>query len=168
MNLRLSPTNQPHYLRDKGIFSVPRTILTRNFRGLFRIGIILLIVGCTSSPNFWPPTPNPGTGVIIGQIKSSTQGGYSYTAQDLYLGKLIPANQPDAEPAVSFTYGVDPSTSVRNPDGTFAFTDVVPGTYVLIIWTPVTSFVIISPEGGLIKVIVEPDKTTDLGTVILP
>jgi len=130
--------------------------------------IILLIVGCSLSPEPWPPTPSPGTGVVIGQINSTSQTSYSYTAQDLYLGKLLPANQPGAEPAITFTYGIDPATTVRNPDGTFAFTDIVPGIYVLIIWTPVSSLVIEAPEGGLIKVIVETDKTTDLGTVMLP
>lgn len=148
--------------------SMNRTLGIGKLLVLLGSGLILLIVGCTLSPEPWPPTPSPGTGVVIGQIESTSQTGYSYTAQDLYLGKLLPANQPGAEPAITFTYGIDPTTTVRNTDGTFAFTDIVPGIYVLIIWTPVSSLVIEAPEGGLIKVIVETDKTTDLGIVILP
>jgi len=134
---------------------------------LIGLALVLVIVACNAFPKSGPPPPRPGTGVVIGQLVSASQTGFPFTAQDLYLGRLIPAKQPNAEPAVAFTYGVDPGTTVRNPDGTFAFTDVVPGTYALIIWTPGSSFVIEVPEGGLIKVVVEADKTTDLGIVVL-
>jgi hypothetical protein len=144
-----------------------RTVHIRQLWVLIGLALVLVIVGCNVIPKSEPPTPRPGTGVVIGKLVSASQTDFPYTAQDLYLGRMIPAAQPNAEPAVAFTYGDDPGTTVRYPDGTFAFTDVVPGTYVLLIWTPGNSFVIEAPEGGLIKVVVEADKTTDLGNVVL-
>jgi hypothetical protein len=144
-----------------------RTVRIWQLWALIGLALDLVIVGCNVSPKSFPPTPRPGTGVVIGQLVSSSKTDFPYTAQDLYLGRLIPATQSDAEPAVAFTYGDDPGTTVRNPDGTFAFTDVVPGTYALLIWTSGSSFAIQAPGGGLTKVVVEADKTTDLGTVVL-
>lgn len=136
---------------------------------LIGVALVMQIAGCSkATPSNWPPTPRPNTGVVIGKLNSSSQTSFHFTSQDLYLGRLIPAAQPNAEPAVAFTYGEDPGTTERNPDGTFAFTDIVPGTYALMIWTPGDSFVIEAPKGGLIKVVVEKDKTTDLGDVVLP
>jgi hypothetical protein len=129
-------------------------------------GVVSGTVAPTSNP--WPPTPNPGSGVVIGKVAPPSKPGYHFTGQDLYLGTLLPADQPNSEPAVTFTFGTDPGTTVHNPDGTFAFTDVAPGTYVLLVWAPENSFVVKSPEGGLIKVFVEKDKVTDLGKIILP
>ena len=135
---------------------------------LIGLALAMVIVGCSNAaPTPWPPSPRPNTGVVIGKLDSS-QTGFHYTAQDIYLGRLVPASQPNVEPAVAFTYGEDPGTTMRNPDGTFAFTDIVPGNYALMIWTPGGSFVIETPKGGMIKVVVEKDKTTDLGSVPLP
>jgi len=89
-------------------------------------------------------------------------------AGDLFLGKLIPADQPGAPPAVAFSEQTDLRASVRNSDGTFAFSDIAPGTYALIVWTPLTSFVIEAASGGLLKAVVEADRTNDLGTVVIP
>jgi hypothetical protein len=165
---------------DQGMIVMNRSVNIRYLLVLIGLLLILVMTGCysssnplpvtthTSSPSPWPPPPRLGTGVVIGKVAPPSQTGFHFSAQDLYLGKLLPAMQPNAKPAISFTFGVDSGTTVHNPDGTFAFTDVVPDTYVLIIWTPENSFVIDSPEGGFIKVIVEMDKITDLGDVVLP
>ncbi len=128
------------------------------------IGLIILARDI-HSPRY--PTPRPGTGTVVGKLDWGAQENPPYNAQDLYLGRLIRASQLDVAQAVSFTYGVDPQTAIHNPDGTFAFTDIPPGSYALVIWTPGFSFVIENPEGGLITVTVEADKTTDLGMIIL-
>jgi hypothetical protein len=145
-----------------------RSDLKRFLLFLIELPVILVMVGCDFSSKPWPPKPQPGTGVIIGMVASPSKKGFHFSSQDLYLGKLLPAGQPDGQPAVSFTFGADPGTTVNNPDGTFAFTNVFPGTYVLLVWTPENNFVIKSPEGGLIKVVVEKDKIADLGKISLP
>lgn len=116
----------------------------------------------------YPPVPRPGTGTVIGRLDLGTQTSGQYSAKDLYLGTLVPASQPDLPPVISFTYGVDPQTVVHEPDGRFAFTNIPPNTYVLIVWTPVGGFPIEHPSGGFIKVSVEADQVTDLGTIVLP
>lgn len=116
----------------------------------------------------YPPPPRPGTGAVIGRLDLSSHANMPYNAKDLYLGTLVPANQPNMPPVISFTYGVDPQTVVHEPDGRFAFTNVPPNTYALIVWTPVGGFPIEPLEGGFIRVTVEADKVTDLGTVVLP
>lgn len=136
---------------------------------LVLVGLLVgaVLVGRVVFAPSYPPPPRPGTGAVIGRLDLGSHKDMPYNAQDLYLGILIQANQPNMLPVISFTYGVDPQTVVHEPDGRFAFTNVPPNTYALIVWTPVGGFPIESPEGGFIKVVVEAGKTTDLGTVVL-
>ncbi len=135
------------------------------------MGMIGLVLGSTALVNNMirpaHPPPLPGTGLVLGKLDIDRSYNLGYDVGDLYLGRLIQANQPNAAPAVSFTFGVDPQTTVHDPDGTFVFTNILPGTYALVIWTPGISFVIEEPEGGFKKIVVEPDKTTDLGTIVV-
>lgn len=114
------------------------------------------------------PKPRPGTGAVIGKLELAVLDNPAYGAGDLFLGRLIPASVPDAPPVVSFDYNSDPRTVVHEPNGTFAFTNVVPGNYALLIWTPAIGFVVEKPEGGLVVVVIEMDKTIDLGIIRLP
>jgi len=125
----------------------------------------VLVTRITFAPPY-PPPPQPGTGAVIGRLDLSSQANMPYNAKDLYLGTLVPANQPNMPPVISFTYGVDPQTVVHESDGRFAFTNVPPNTYVLIVWTPIGGFPIEPPEGGFIKVVVDAGKVTDLGTIV--
>jgi hypothetical protein len=136
---------------------------------LILIGVLFSAVLVARAALFSPTqlTTQPGTGIVTGQLDLSSLDGMPYNAQDLYLATFVYSNQSDVPPVISFTYGVDPQTTVHEPDGKFAFTNVPPNTYALIIWTPVGGFVIEPPEGGFIQVVVEEGKTTDLGTVLL-
>jgi hypothetical protein len=113
------------------------------------------------------PQSRPGTGTVIGRLDLTSQKDAQYNAQDLYLGRLVPAGLPNMSPAVSFSYDTDPKTVVHDADGTFAFIDVPPGTYALLVWTPGISFVIQSSPSEPFQVNVEADKTTDLGLIEL-
>jgi len=126
-----------------------------------------VLVGQIAFAPPYPPPPRPGTGAVIGKLDLGSQTDMPYNAKDLYLGTLVLAHQPDLPPVISFTYGVDPQTVVHEPDGRFAFTNVPPNTYALIVWTPVGGFPIEPPGGGFIKVVVETGRITDLGTIVL-
>ena len=150
--------------------------------------LVLLLVACDSpspdpgvSPIISPipgpgvataaleyPPPQPGLGAVVGRLVAGSETGLGYVGGDLYLGSLIPGSDPNAQPVVAFSEGVDPKAVVYNQDGTFAFTNIVPGTYALAVWTPANSFVIEAPGGALIEVVVRADQTTDLGTIVVP
>ncbi len=131
-------------------------------------GLVLLAatVACNETEPRVPPS-RPGTGTVLGRLNFTSDRSAPYNAQDLYLGNLIPAGVPDASPAVSFSYDTNPHTAVHAADGTFAFVNVPPGTYALLVWTPGISFVIESPPNEPLQVAVEADKTTDLGIIEL-
>lgn len=137
---------------------------------LLIIGIMLIILlgGCNVFGKSWPPVPQPGTGIVIGTISSSSKSKSHFNAKDLYLAKMVSSSQANAAPIISFTPATDPSTSIQNKDGSFAFTNVQPGMYVLIIWTPMSSSVIRSGSGEIIKLNVESGKVADLGIITLP
>ena len=123
----------------------------------------------TIPPTLVAPVPEAGKGGIIGRLASGSLNGPGYVGGDLYLGSLIPADDPKAQPMVSFSEGIDPKAGVYQSDGRFAFNNVQPGNYALVVWNPVTSFVVELPNGGgMVQVKVEPDKVTDLGVIVIP
>ncbi len=153
-------------------------------------GIVLFSAGCTTSaptsafspvatlsaspltkPTVQPTQPalKAGMGGITGKLVSGSPTGRAYIGGDLYLGRLIPGSDPKVQPMVAFSNDVDPKTDIHDPDGLFSFTDVKPGNYALVIWNPTNSFVVEYPNGGgMIQVKVEPNKVTDLGTIVIP
>ena len=78
--------------------------------------------------------------------------------------------QPNSIPVVTMRQQASPHT-MTDESGNFTFLDLEPGTYALILWTPVNSLVINDPETseGLL-VTVEAGAITELGeiTVNLP
>ena len=122
----------------------------------------------TELPPFATPAPESGKGAVVGRLVASSTDGPGYMGGDLYLGSLIPASDPQAKPMVSFSENVDPKAGVYRSDGRFAFNNVPPGNYALVVWNPVTSFVVETPNSGMVQVKVEPGKVTDLGAIVIP
>lgn len=121
------------------------------------------------SPAFVAPVPEAGKGGIMGRLVAGSSDGPGYFGGDLYLGSLIPASDPSAQPMISFSENVDPKADVYQSDGRFAFNNVQPGNYALVVWTPGISFVVELPNGGgMVQVKVEPGKVTDLGVLVIP
>jgi hypothetical protein len=115
------------------------------------------------------PQPSTGMGGATGRLVSKLNGYETpYVGGDLYLGSFLAADKPDAPPVVAFSVDIDPKALVYQADGQFAFTNVKPGTYTLIVWNPETSFVVEQPGVGAVKVVIEPDKVLELGTIQIP
>ncbi len=114
------------------------------------------------------PTPVPTKGAITGQL-ISRKSGSPIGGLIVYLGN-ISYLQPDSIPVITMRQQGSPHT-MADESGHFAFLNVEPGTYALILWTPINSSVIDDPETGkAFLVTVEAGVITELGkiTVILP
>jgi len=115
------------------------------------------------------PVLGAGKGGVIGRLVAGSADGPGYVGGDLYLGSLIPASDPQAQPMVSFSENVDPKAGVYQSDGNFVFGNIQPGEYALVVWNPVSSFVVELPDGGgMIRVKVEPNTITNLDTIVIP
>jgi hypothetical protein len=113
-------------------------------------------------------TPKVGTGSAKGKLVSGVSTNTPYLAGELYLGRLIQANQSGAPPLVSVSPDVDPKAVARTNDGTFVFSNVPGGVYILIVWTPMNPFVVEVPGEGPKQVVIEAGKLTDLGGTVIP
>ena len=78
--------------------------------------------------------------------------------------------EPNSIPFITMKQQASPHT-MTDESGSFAFLDLEPGTFALILWTPVDSIVVDEPEtGNGLMVMVEAGVITELGeiTVNLP
>jgi len=157
--------------------------MRRLYTTIFLIIMYLLLPGCRTrgtfssfeisslNPNtsdFVIPTPTSETGVVIGQLLTAGSHGQPYLAT-LYLATFVyPIGNSDAPPLISFSE----KTSIRGVQdpktGYFYFSDVPPGKYSIIIWTPVMSMPLRDPKtGSEISFEVKAGKVTNLGLIII-
>ncbi|MGQ0601019.1 MAG: hypothetical protein ACT4QE_04895 [Anaerolineales bacterium] len=109
-------------------------------------------------------TPTPNTGVVVGKLVDEAGNPYLGT---LYLGSTINADQTGFQPIVEFSEQ-NPRADVNPTTGQFVFTNVPPGTYGLIWWTPVGSDLIFMPDRkAMLLIDVSGGVVTDLGSVLL-
>ncbi|MFV2043818.1 MAG: hypothetical protein ACC700_11365 [Anaerolineales bacterium] len=107
------------------------------------------------------PTPGKDTGVIAGRIVSVTTES-PLASHVVYLGEILPL-QPGPEYLVTLQVESSPHTTTDS-QGYFAFADIEPGSYPLIIWTPFKSLVIPDASGeSELQVIVDAGETSDVG-----
>jgi hypothetical protein len=110
-----------------------------------------------------PPTPAPGKGIVIGVLLRDNLGLplEAMTKTRLYLGPV--KTTTGGERFVSHSANVDPVT-FTGEDGTFIFTDIEPGSYGLIVATPISSVLMRHHDSGEEVVFtVEAGETVDLG-----
>lgn len=132
------------------------------------------LIAPVAEPSSPPPgptpisTPVPTRGAITGQL-IGRESGRPAGGAIVYLGN-ISYLQPDSIPVITMRQRASPHT-MADESGYFALLDLEPGTYALILWTPMNSSVIDDPETGeTLLVTVEAGVITELGkiTVILP
>ncbi len=110
------------------------------------------------------PAPEPGKGAVKGRILN-TVTGQDVVGIAVYLGTFTSMGS-DGGQIVTMRENASPHT-LSNLGGYFAITDVEPGTYALILWTPFNSIVVPDPETGAeYAVTVEAGEITDLGDVV--
>lgn len=113
------------------------------------------------------PTPSPEAGVVTGQLLTPGPGGEPYIGA-LFLAHTIETEQAGYPPIVAFSDSTDPR-ALQDKTGRFLFAEVPPGTYALVIWSPVASTVVVDPEtDDYLLFEVEAGKVKDLGVVPIP
>jgi hypothetical protein len=83
---------------------------------------------------------------------------------DVFLGQLLGATDDNQSPV----FGMDLKTAphaVTDQWGGFVFTDVVPGSYAVILWNPLSSTLAKSADGQVLKVTVESQQIENLGVL---
>jgi hypothetical protein len=110
------------------------------------------------------PAPEPGKGSVTGRILNAVTG-QDVVGIAVYLGTFTSMGS-DGGQIVTMRENTSPQT-LSNLGGYFAISDVEPGTYALILWTPFNSIVVPDPEtGAQYAVTVEAGEITDLGDVV--
>lgn len=110
------------------------------------------------------PEPEDQTGVVVGKLLTQGENGEPYLAT-LYLARTVDADQEGFPPLIAFSEETDPR-AVQDSSGQFVFSEVPPGTYALIIWTPVTSNVIEETDSDEYLLFeVKAGEVTDLGII---
>lgn len=135
--------------------------------------LVILLTACNSVPSVGPqgiaPTPVAGLGNVKGRLLATSTGG-AYRGGDLFLGRVLRANRPDAPPFVAYSSTEDIKSYSRNEEtGDFFFINVPPGEYALVLDLVITHNVLEGPNTHSFLIIkVEADKTLDLNNVFLP
>jgi hypothetical protein len=113
------------------------------------------------------PTPEAGTGIVVGQLLTPGPGGQPFYNQ-LYLARTLQADQEGYPLVTTFSEDEDPVAS-QDKTGTFLFVNIKPGVYALAIWAPVASTIYQDPETQDYMLFeVREGETTDLGIIGIP
>lgn len=109
------------------------------------------------------PTPLRTKGAITGRL-IGRESGRPEEGLVVYLGEVTYL-EPTPIPVIAMKQQTSPHTGTDD-SGHFAFLDLDPGTYALILWTPMNSVVINDPETGEgLFVTVQAGAITDLGEI---
>jgi hypothetical protein len=112
------------------------------------------------------PTPDATTGVVTGRIINQ-RNSQPVVSAALYLGNLVPL-EPGPEYLITLDQKASPHVTL-DAGGYFLLPSVPPGTYGLIVWTPVVSrvaFDLEQPDKEK-QVTVEAGKMVDVGEVLV-
>ena len=97
------------------------------------------------------PTVSSESGQIYGRFVEESPAARVFLAGQLYLAPVVYGNKVQEEdpdvPFISLNVGVDPIADLRNDAGEFAFLDVPPGEYGLVLYTPVKSYLVPDSTG---------------------
>ena len=113
------------------------------------------------------PTPESGSGIIVGQLLTPGAGGEPYYTS-IYLARTIDTDKAGYPPIIAFSENEDPLAS-QDKTGTFLFENVEPGLYALAIFSPLASTIIQDPDtGDYMLVEVRAGEVLELGVIGIP
>lgn len=113
-------------------------------------------------------SPQPGTGGAAGRIVDSVTG-QPVIDRALFLGtwSTMTSKEGEESPFVVMLPSTSPQATVDG-EGNFSFSNVEPGDYGIVLWTPMQSFVAANPDTEQAYVVtIEPDQVTELGTIVV-
>jgi hypothetical protein len=105
--------------------------------------------------------------VVTGRIVATSPSARALLSGDIYLAPVQYAEGTEPFPYIRLDPDRDSKATLRNEQGEFAILSVQPGTYGLIIHTPVSDYVIPDGKGGFLIIELEPDQLLDVGSVEL-
>ena len=109
------------------------------------------------------PTPASDTAVVAGTVETEDLGDPMQGVQ-VFLGE--PIGSGSEEPV----FGLDPASAPgaqTDVEGHFVISDVPPGDYGIILWSPVNSILARDPEtGDALRVSVDAGDVVDVGTPV--
>lgn len=110
------------------------------------------------------PTPSEGLSIVTGLLLIDGEESRPYISV-LYLGSTLKSSDPSFPPMIALSESDDPQAMQDPLTGRFLFTDVKPGTYALVIWTPASSFPILDETGQHLLIEVQAGEVKDLGVI---
>jgi hypothetical protein len=114
------------------------------------------------------PALEAGLGGVRGKFVAETRDAQSFLVGDIYLAPVIYSQGKTSIPFVSLDPAKDPKAALRNRDQEFAFVNIKPGLYGLVIHSPVSDYLALDPNtGGSLRFEVKPDEMIDLGTIVI-
>jgi hypothetical protein len=113
------------------------------------------------------PEPTDGTAIIYGQFVVNNAAGNAYLLGDIYLAPVIYSDGDVQFPFISLDVEKDIVANYRTKDHHFLFVDVLPGTYGIVIHTPVNDYVVPDETEGFLFIEIAEGDIIDLGTIII-
>lgn len=103
---------------------------------------------------------------MTGKLESATS--QSLSGITLFLGVILPLNSGQAH-LVNINPDQSPKTTI-SADGGFEFSNIAPGQYALVLWSPLQSIIVPDPHDSQqdLLVTVTSDQIIDLGVLNTP